>query len=279
MSQKAIGLMLASTICFALMNSLLRWVNYLPTFELVFFRAAGSLIFCFWYLFANRVSYRGNQPGLLVLRGLVGVTSMALYFWSLEMIPVGTAISLRYLSPFFALILAVLFLKEKMKKIQWLFLVLAFVGVALVKGFDNRISQFALLVILGSAFFSGLVYFVIRKIGTRDHTVLVVTYFMIISLIVGGVGCLFDWQTPNGYEWAALLGLGVLGFYAQVFMTQAIQIEEANKIVPFKYAEVVFTMLAGWILFSEGQTWITLGGISLIVLALISNSLVAQKRA
>ena len=63
----------------------------------------------------------GNQKKLLVLRGLVGVLSMGLFFASVAYLSIGTAVSLRYTSPIFAAILAVVFLKEKIYKTQWVY--------------------------------------------------------------------------------------------------------------------------------------------------------------
>jgi len=210
---------------------------------------------------------------MLIFRGVIGVTSMALYFRALQLMPVGSAISLRYLSPFFAGALAIWMLHEKMKNIQWLYYTMAFVGIILLKGFDPRISFDGLLIILASAFFSGAVYVIIRKIGKSEHPATVVNYFMMVASIVGGIGCLISWVSPVGIEWLIVGGMGVFGFVAQFFMTKALQLAETSLIVPFKYTEVIFTVIAGWLILSEYQTWQALIGICIIIAALVGNFL------
>ena len=53
---------------------------------------------------------------------------------------VGAAVAIRYISPLFVAILAVFLLKEKIKPLQWIFFILAFVGVLTVKGFDPTLD-------------------------------------------------------------------------------------------------------------------------------------------
>ena len=206
-----------------------------------------------------------------MLRGLCGVISMFLFFKAIKLMPLGSAVTLRYISPFFAAGLSMIFLKERMKPIQWFYLFLAFIGVALLKGFDTRISPYGLVVILLAAWFSGLVYFIIRKIGKSEHPIVIITYFMVIASAVGAIGMAFDYVKPVGIEWLWLLSIGIIGYIAQLFMTKAFQTEQSNKIVPFKYAEVIFTMIGAFILFGEKQNLLSIAAILLIVFALIAN--------
>lgn len=275
---KAIVLMLIASFCFTIINLCIKYVNHLPTFELVFFRAVGSAFCAIAFLKIKKIPALGNNKPLLMIRALVGIIAISLFYKAIQLMPIGTATSLRYVSPFFAAVLAILLLGEKIKPLQWLCFLTAFLGVLLLKGFDHRISIFALLVILLSAFFTGLVYVIIRKIGDQEHPVVVVNYFTTTATIVSGIVCLFYWENPSSTEWILLLSIGFLGFIAQVAMTQALQTAESNIIVPFKYTEVIFTLLFSWLLFEEYQTWISLLGIGIIIAALLTNVWIKQQK-
>lgn len=266
--------MLAASLCFTVMNMITLSVNHLPAFELVFFRSIGTVVCAMFVIIKQGIPILGNNPKILIIRALIGMTSMVLYFKAIQIMPVGTAAALRYLSPFFAAALAMIFLGERVKKLQWLFLSAAFAGVILLKGFDSRLSVIGLLIIMTSAFFSGTVYVIIRKIGNSEHPVVIVNYFLTISMIISGIICLFNWQQPVGKEWFVLLSMGLFGYVAQVLMTKAMQAAETNLIVPFKYAEVIFTILFARIIFGEQQSWVALLGILVIVVALIGNVVV-----
>jgi len=178
------------------------------------------------------------------------------------------------MSPIFAAILSVIILKEKMKPIQWGLFFLAFLGVLIIKGFNLDVSLLGLIAILTSAFLVGLVFVLIRKIGTSEHYLVIIFYFMFASFVVSGTVSLFNWETPIGIEWLYLLASGVVGFIGQMCMTQALQMEETNAIVPFKYSEIIFTLLAGWILFGEQQNIYSLLGIACILVAVLTNTLI-----
>lgn len=263
--------MIISTLSFACMNAIVKHLVHMSAFQIVFFRSFSCLFFTFTFLIKNKIPLLGNNQGLLVLRGIVGVTSMALFFMSTKYLPIGTAVSLRYMAPIFAGVFAVLLLKEKMKSIQWLFFLVAFSGVIILKGFDTSLSVYGLLLIFISAIFSGLVYVVISKIGKSEHPVVVVNYFMVIASIVGGILSINNWIMPVGKDWFLVFGLGCFGYFGQVYMTKAFQIAKTNQIAPFKYMEVIFTLLLGVTIFSEVYTFWSLFGIALIMTGLVLN--------
>ncbi|KAB1071326.1 DMT family transporter [Tamlana haliotis] len=271
--KKALQFMLISTIAFTCMNGIVKYLAHFDAFEIVFFRSISSLFFTFGFLLKNKIPILGNKKKLLVLRALVGMTSMALFFMSTKYLPIGTAVSLRYMAPIFAGIFAVLLLKEKVKPIQWLFFLAAFIGVIILKGFDATLDTYGLILIFISALFSGMVYVIISKIGKADHPVVVVNYFMVISTIIGGVIASFNWTTPVGMDWFLLLSLGVFGYFGQVYMTKAFQIAATNQVAPLKYLEVIFTVLFGAFIFGEVYTLLSLLGIAMIIGALVLNAL------
>ncbi|MFK7748144.1 MAG: DMT family transporter [Kordia sp.] len=272
MLKKAIQFMIISAIGFAFLNAIVKYLGDFNAYQIVFFRSIGTLFFTIPLLLKYNISMLGNKRTLLILRGVVGVTSMALFFMSIKYLPIGSAVSLRYISPIFAAVFAVFLLKEKIKPIQWLFFLIAFSGVVVLKGFDTQIDTTGLLLVLGSAFFSGLVFIIIRKIGSHDHPIVVVNYFMLVALVAGGILCIPYWKTPIGWEWVLLLSLGIFGYVGQLYMTKALQLAETNKAAPLKYIEVIFTMLIGLSWFHESYTLWSLLGIVLIVIGLTLNT-------
>ena len=265
--------MLISTLSFACMNALVKYLVSFPTLQIVFFRALGSLMITFIYLKKQRINQWGNQKQLLIYRGIVGVTSMILFFWGVHYISVGSAVTLRYIAPLFAGLLAVIYLKETIKPLQWLFFISAFFGVYLIKNYDASGSNFGVFLVLLAAFFSAVVYILISKIGNKDHPVVVVHYFMLIATLVGGVGSLFFWRSPSLYELILLLSLGIFGFFGQLYMTKAFQNAEAHMVAPFKYVEVIFTMLFGVFILHENYELLHILGTFLVIVSLVFNVL------
>ncbi|WP_317044700.1 DMT family transporter [Nonlabens xylanidelens] len=269
--QKAIVYMLFSTLAFAVMNGLVKYLIDFSAYELVFFRSLGTLILTMVFLLYKKIPILGNKRSLLVTRGIAGAVSLILFFLSLKYLPVGTAVVLRYLSPVFAAIFAVIWLKEKIRPIQWLFFLLAFSGVLVMKGFDNDLSLIGLVLIFSSALVMGIVFVTISKIGKQDHPIVIINYFMAIGTLLGGVLALNDWRTPQGNEWIILSSLGVVGFVGQLFMTKAFQIASTNQVAPLKYLEVIFTVLIGAFWFMETYTIWAILGMVMVIAGLLLN--------
>ncbi len=265
--------MLISTLSFSLMNAIVKYLVHLPAYELVFFRSLGTLLFSTSFLVFHKIPILGNKRKLLLSRAIFGVISMTLFFMSLKYLTMGTAVSLRYIAPIFAAIFAIFMLREKVKLIQWLFFAIAFGGVLVLKGLDKEIDTFGLSLIIGAAFFSGLVFVTITKIGKQDHPVVVVNYFMFVATLVGGFLMLFNFVTPKGIEWLLLLLLGVFGYFGQLYMTKAFQSASTNQVAPFKYIEVVFTVILGFFWFQESYSLWSLLGILMIIGGLVLNAL------
>lgn len=263
--------MLISTLSFAFMNAIVKYLVNFSTFQLVFFRSIGSLLITYSFLKSQGIPQWGNQRKLLILRSLVGVTSMILFFWGLHYISIGSAVTLRYLSPIFAALLAVVYLKEVIKPIQWIFFFMAFAGVFLIKSYDSSGSSFGVFLVLLAAFFSAIVYILIAKIGSGDHPVVVVHYFMLLATVVGGIGSFFSWKTPSGENLFLLISLGFFGFFGQLFMTKAFRNGEAHMVAPFKYVEVLFTLLFGFFVLSEQYEFFQLVGTFLVIFGLVFN--------
>ncbi|WP_157206435.1 DMT family transporter [Mariniflexile maritimum] len=267
----AIKHMIVSALAFAIMNIIVKYLNNVNSYQIVFFRSLGSVFFSFGYLLKNKIPIIGNKNKLLILRSVVGAASMLFFFMSIKYLSVGTAVSLRYIAPIFAAIFAVFILKEKIKSVQWLFFVVSFIGVLVLKGLDAQIDSLGLLLVLIAAMLSGLVFIMINQIGQTEHPVVVVNYFMITAMVLGGVLSIGNWVTPTGKEWPLLLSLGVVGYFGQIYMTKAFQTASTNLIAPLKYIEVVFTVLLGIALFDEIYTFWSLLGIALIIIGLVLN--------
>lgn len=253
------------------MNSGVKYLAHFSTYQIVFFRSAGSLFFTLAYLYKNKMSVYGNNNKMLFLRSVVGITSMTLFFMSTKYIPIGIAVSLRYLAPIFAAIFSVVLLKEKIKYWQWVFFFMAFAGVVVLKGLDTHINNYGLMLAVISAVFSGLVFILISKMGKSEHPVVVVNYFMFIATVVGGVLSIGNWQNPHGVEWLVVFSLGFFGYFAQLYLTKAFQVASTNQVAPLNYLEVIFTVIAGAFLFNEIYTLWSIIGILMIIIGLVLN--------
>jgi drug/metabolite transporter (DMT)-like permease len=268
---KGIIFMLISTFAFSLMQLCVKYLSHLPTHELILFRSLISLILSLAFLLPKGINPLGNNRKFLLLRGVFGVTALSLFFITLQKIPLASAVTIQYLSPIFTAIIAVFVLGERMRKVQWLFFLLAFAGVALMKGFDYRVSLFYLGLGILSAFFAGAAYNCIRLVKDTDHPLVVVLYFPMVATPIMLFLSYFEWITPTGWDWLIILLLGIFTQIGQVFMTKALQAERANLVASLKYLGTIYALVYGYFIFDETYGLISLFGIVLILLGVTLN--------
>lgn len=253
------------------MQLCVKYLHHLPPHELILFRSLVSLLLSLAYLIPQRINPLGVNRKFLLLRGIFGVTALSLFFITLQKLPLASAVTIQYLSPLFTTIIAIFLLGEHVRKIQWLFFGLALMGVALMKGFDQRVSVFYLLLGIASAFFAGAAYNCIRVLKDTDHPVVVVFYFPLVATPVMLVLCLQDWVTPVGWDWLLLLLLGIFTQIGQVFMTKALQLEKANLVTSLKYLGSIYALMYGYFLFGETYDLVSLLGIVLVLIGVVLN--------
>jgi len=270
--------MIFSVIAFSLMNAVVKYLNDFSAYQIVFFRSIGTLFFTVPLIIKSKTPILGNNKKWLIIRGLAGVFSLTCFFQSLNYLAVGTAVSLRYTSPIFAAIFALIFLKEKIKPIQWFLFLAAFTGVLIIKGFGVDVNSTGIIFVLLSAISLGVIFVVIRKIGNTEHPLVIINYFMVMAFVFGGVMSINHWKNPNLIEWLLLLSLGVFGYIGQLYMTKALQSQETNVIAPLKYLEVVFMIIIGAFWFGEIYNLWTLFGILLIMFGLIYNVYLKRRK-
>ena len=87
--------MFISTFFFAVMNLLVKMIPNIPAIEIVFFRSLVSLVLSFVILKGARVNIWGNNKLVLLLRGGTGAVALIMYFLTLQVIPLASAVTIQ----------------------------------------------------------------------------------------------------------------------------------------------------------------------------------------
>jgi drug/metabolite transporter (DMT)-like permease len=271
MISKGVGYMLISVVFFSLMNLSVKYLKHINSFEIVFFRSLFTLVISYYFIKKNNLPVLGNNKLLLILRGVFGSIALLLFFFTVQKIPLASAVTIQYTSPIFTAIFAIFILKEKMKLWQWLFFAISFSGIIMIKGFDERVSLTMLLCGIGSAFFSGLAYNVVRKLKDFDHPLTVIFYFPLITLPLISPYVFLNWQMPQGIDWLLLLFVGICTQIAQLYMTKAYQAETVDAVSGIIYLGIVFALSFGYLFFDEVFELPAIIGMVLVVVGVILN--------
>jgi len=271
MQDKSVQYMLLAGFFFAMMNVCVKYVSHLPTLEVVLFRSIFSLCVTYYLLRKNNIPPLGNNKGTLTLRGIAGCLGLIGSFYTLQHIPLASAVTINYLSPFFTAILGIFIVKQKVRAIQFLYFAISITGVILLKGFDFRISTLDLIIGLGAAFFAGVAYNMIARAKNDEHPLVIIFYFPLLTIPVAAVYCLYDWTTPIGIDWFYLLLIGIFTQLAQYYMTLSYQTANLAKVASLNYLGVIYALGFGYFIFDESFSTMSFVAIGIILLGVLLN--------
>lgn len=276
MKQAVIYLALA-TFFYAVINSGVKLLAYIPASEVVVFRAAVTLIICLIFIHRKGLSPWGHNKKVLLWRGVFGTLALFSFFSCVQQVPLAVAMTLINLSPIFTVILAHVFLGEKATLPQWGLLILCFLGVFMVRGEVEPVPLFWMGVGLTSALFAAMAYTCVRVLRSSEDPLVVIFYFSVITVPAIGPVAAWQWHWPSLYELVILLGIGVLTQMAQYYMTVAYQLQAASRVMVFNYFGLFWGVLLGWLLFQETLTAVQITGVLLVFFCLCGNYYVSRR--
>jgi drug/metabolite transporter (DMT)-like permease len=262
---RGVWYMALATFLFALMTVFVKLVPEIPALEIIFFRAIISVTLCYWGLKRAWVPIFGNNKPMLILRGIAGVLALTLNFYLIHEIPLATASTLTYLAPISTTLIGILFVKEKVSPLQFVFFAVSFAGTLVIQGFDARVSLFHLGVGIVTSLFMGIAYNCVRKLSTSEHPLVIIFYFPFVCLPVTGIWCLLFWVQPQGWAWFHLAMVGITSQVAQYYMTRAYQLAEISTVSILNYTGIIYAIVLGFILFGEGFNLLTYAGMALVL--------------
>ena len=122
------------------------------------------------------------------------------------------------------------------------------------------------------ALVSGLSYNAIRRLRGREHPLVIVFYFPLITLPFAAAACLFDFRLPQGADWLWLLACGAFTQGAQVAMTRAYQLERLSRVAPLNYLGIFYALGLGYAFFGETFGLLAYAGMALVLLGVGLNA-------
>lgn len=270
------GVILAilSSLVFSIMNALVKAVSLsIPSAEVVFFRSIVGTAIIYFMMRQSKVAFSTKGVPMLAVRGVLGALYLLAYFYTISKIPLADASILAHLSPFFAIILSAVFLKERMSQKVLFMLPLVMLGaVLLVRPFDySTYSIYAFVGILSALFAAGAATS-IRYLSKKHHSYEIVFYFLVTATLVSIPLMWNNFVVPTPLEFFFLVCIGVVSLLGQIFLTKAFTHENVIVVEITRYIGIVFNAIWGFLFWAEVPDMLTILGGACIITACISLS-------
>ena len=262
----AISLMIISGLFFVLMHSAVKYLSKeVHIFEIAFFRCA-LVIFVLAPVIIQqgKTIFKTRQPKMQFLRIITNSVAMLCFFYGISTTPLAQLTTLGFTVPIFATILAVIFMKEKIRLRRTTALIIGFIGTIVVMRPDISIELGALLIIFSSFLWSICLIF-IKKLTQTDSAVTISLYFGIGMIPATFILAFPVMEAIDMRQFTILVFIAITGTLAQTIMNTALKKGELALLLPFDFLRLIWSVLIGYALFAEEPTFtLWIGGFLII---------------
>lgn len=214
--------------------------------------------------------------GIQAARALLWLGGTCLFFLSLDAVPLPRAMALSFSTPLFTIILAILTLKEVMRKHYTTALTFGFVGmiILLQPGLD-RFEPEALMIVM-ACFLWSMTDIIIKRTGKLEKNATITWLYSFISFIFLLPLLPFLWSPITLLQFALMVAIGGLFLLNIMSLTYSYQIGELTVIQPFAFTNLIFVSTLSYFVFDELLSVTTFAGGLVIV---ISTSFIAYSES
>jgi drug/metabolite transporter (DMT)-like permease len=245
-------LMTFSAFFYALGDICIKFISpSIGSVPIAFFRFVLGGLILLPLLARGQESLRGNSTRYLLLRGFTGTLAFFCLVKSIAMIPLSNAMVLFYTFPLFATLFSFFILKESLARMEVMFIGVGLIGVfVLINPSSHSLGMGHVYGLLAGAF-AGLTVVIIRRVRRTNGPLIIYFYFCVVGGAVSFPLFIANFTLPSFELFALLIVLAVLLLIAQLFMNQGFKFCKASEGSVILMSEVVFTGVAGVLLFHD----------------------------
>ena len=139
---------------------------------------------------------------------------------------------------------------------------------------DNFLETIiAITIAIIGALMTSLAYICVRKLSAKEHPLVIIYYFPLVSIPLSIPFLINNFVLPNGIEWLWILGIGLFTQIGQLCITEGLRLIPAGQATSLNYSQVIFSSIWGVLIFQEViTTTIYLGGLCVLISTIISIS-------
>ena len=265
---------LCAALCFSFMAAFVKLSSgELGTLEMVFYRSLFGVITIGLYVKRNNLSLK--TPYLMgnLRRSILGTISIALWFYTLGLLPFGTNMTLIYTTPLFMAVNFIVLAMMKHQRAPWalaLAIIVGFAGIAIVlqPSFSSD-ELIPALICLSVALLDLVIYWQMKELGDmKEPSWRIVFYFTLFGTIAGLIACYVvegGLHMPNAQGLVGILGMGLCATLGQICTTRSYAYGNMLLSSCLGFSAIPFSVIISFFWFGESVTAATLTGAAVIL--------------
>jgi drug/metabolite transporter (DMT)-like permease len=202
---------------------------------------------------------------LHLIRTLLGWLTVTCVFWAGSLMALSDATAISFLTPVVTLVLAALFLREKVGWIRKSAVAIMLFGALLLLRPGTSAFQPAALIALLAAFTSGFESLFIKKITRLEPMIQILFVNNSIGIVLALSAAVWFWIWPTPSQWLFMGFVGISMTVAQVFFLVSMRDGDASFVIPFMYSTLIFASVLDYVVFGDSPDGLGALGAVIIV--------------
>jgi S-adenosylmethionine uptake transporter len=234
-------------------DAIMKYVGtYMSPWQVAFFRCFfGTITLLPLMLYQGRVAFKTHRPLLHVMRGVLLFVTISLWSHGVKDAPITTATIMSFTVPIFVLLLAPVFLRERVTWPMWVTTLIGFCGIVLVlQPTHCSFHSSSILFVLAAALF-GLLDIINKKYVRQEPMLCMLFYSTLAATILLAVPAMYAGPIPTRQALLWLLVLGIGSNLILYFLLNAFTLTSVSSLAPFRYLELLVSMGGGYLFFQE----------------------------
>lgn len=203
----------------------------------------------------------------LFWRATTTLTAWCLYYVNGTQLKLAEMTTLYYVAPVITLVLAIIFLKERLTLPRALAALLGFAGVVVACNPAGISFGLPALMVLTAAALWSVAMILMRSISKSETSLLLIFSLNAFYVVVLSPFVLVNLRPMDLFQVVAVLGTGLTGGVAQYILVEAARRVPASVLGTVEYSALLWSFILGALVFGEMPAAIVFAGAGLIVLA------------
>ena len=266
---KGFFLIIATYFIFSIMELIAKDLGqrYDPLF-IVFTRYISQLIFLI-LLFNKDFSkfLKSDMPKLQLGRGALLMLTTCCMFAGLATLPFADHIAIYMIGPILTMILAIIFLKEKVSNKQIFLIIIGLVGAIVIANPGSKIFNLYIIFPFLAALFFALFTISTKYLNKNDNSSTTLIYTAISGSFLAIPFGIYFFEIPSFFDLCLMILMGVLVTLGHFFFIKSLTYINASVASPFVNITLILAAFWGYVIYNEVPENSTILGSILIVVS------------
>lgn len=267
-------------LCIALMATVAKLIPAtIPATTILFFQNIICLLLVLPQVIkAGKNGLKTEHPWLHLTRDIAGVLSFLMLFIAVKNISLVNAVLLQNAAPLWIPFVVLIGLRKKVSSHLWFTIPIGFIGIIMILHPNaHMLENLGTVVGILSGIFLAISLVTIRRLKLIEPTYRILFYYFLVGTIMMLPFLFVNWVPLTNTDIALLISVGIFMYLGQMLITYSFHHAKASTLSPLSYSTIIFSVIAGWLIWGEAPSLLAALGIILVIIGGVLSVVMEKK--